>query len=197
MPSRLAPAQTRIISARIEQLTRLTPTGDSIRIAPTGSGTRPEVVRASTRSTSAQVKVPLSGCQRHQRQAAQDLARVSGVVVDVARLLNDDPAAIARERADREVVRQRSSRHEERALLAQQRREGLLHLFDASVKPYWSATGFSTAQSRTISAAASDGSRFSPSPERCTIVEAAGSRPAATGSGTARRTLRRQRRSSR
>jgi hypothetical protein len=69
-----------------------------------------------------------SGCEGDEVQARQRLRRVARVVVDVAHVLDDHASPSAREGAQRDVVRERAGREEERALLAEERREVLLQL---------------------------------------------------------------------
>ena len=72
--------------------------------------------------------------ERHQREARQRLARIAGVVVDVAHLRHDHAALRSRQRAQRQLVRQRARRHEHRRLLAEQRRPVLLERLDLSTE---------------------------------------------------------------
>ena len=75
-----------------------------------------------------------AGRKRHQRQARQRLARIAGVVVDVAHLRHDHAALRPGERAQGQLVGERARRHEHRRLLAEQLRPVLLELLDLSAK---------------------------------------------------------------
>ena len=70
------------------------------------------------------------GRERQQRESRQRLAGVAGVVVDVAGLRDDHPPPGAGQRAQRQLVGERSRGHEDGGLLAEQRRPLLLEPLD-------------------------------------------------------------------
>lgn len=73
------------------------------------------------------------GRERQQREAAQRRARIAGVVVHVAHVLDDHAVPIPGERSQREMIGERAGGHEERPLLAQQASEpGFEFLDDAA-----------------------------------------------------------------
>ncbi len=68
--------------------------------------------------------------QRDESQLRELLGTVAGIVVEMADVLNENAAPRARERSNRQVVGERARRHEDRGLLAEQRRELLLQGLD-------------------------------------------------------------------
>ena len=108
-------------------------TGVSIEIAPTGTATRASGAPATAASASASGEGGAARRQRHQRQAAQLLGAIALVVVEVAFVLHQHPAAASREQAERKVVGQGAGRHEHRRLLAEQRRHPRFEFADDAV----------------------------------------------------------------
>ena len=72
----------------------------------------------------------LSGRERHERQLRELLRAIPGVVVEVADVLDEHAPPRSRQRAHRQVVRERARGQEDRRLLAEQRRELLLERLD-------------------------------------------------------------------
>ena len=134
MPLSRAKAEMRFASSQSNIWPERRRIGLSITIAPTSVATRPPAVRVEHRFDVGPRERGAARRERHQRQARQRLARVAGVVVDVAHLRHDHAALRSGQRAQRQLVRQRARRHEHRRLLAEQRRPVLLERFDLAAE---------------------------------------------------------------
>ena len=126
MPLSRAKAEMRLASSQSNIWPERRLMGLSMTMAPTSVATRPPAVRVMHGFDVGLRERGAARRQRHQRQAGERLARVAGVVVDVARLRHDHPAFRSGQRSQRELIREGARRHEHRRLLAEQRRPVLL-----------------------------------------------------------------------